>query len=43
MADFYVADSVYSKYVMAYGDDAKAEMRDVLADHAPETGGDTDE
>jgi len=40
MADFYVADSVYSKYVMAHGDDAKAEMRAVLEAHAPDGGGD---
>jgi hypothetical protein len=39
MADFYVSDTVYSKFVMAYGDDAKDEMRAILKDHAPEAGG----
>lgn len=41
MADLYVADSTYAKYIEAYGDDAKDEMRSALKANAP--GGDADE
>lgn len=35
MADLYVSDSTYAKYVEAYGDDAKAQMQSILKQHAP--------
>jgi hypothetical protein len=41
MADLYVSDSTYAKYVAEYGDDAKDQMRSVLKADAP--GGDADE
>lgn len=41
MADVYIADSTYAKYVERYGrDDAKAEIRAIVKEHAP---GDDDE
>jgi len=41
MADLYVSDSVFGRYVAEYGSDAKAQMRDDLKAAAP--GGDGDE
>lgn len=38
MADLYISDSTFAKYVEAHGDDAKAEIRSVVKQHAP-TGG----
>lgn len=38
MADLYVADSTFSAFVAAYGEDAKDEMRSVLKAHAPDGG-----
>lgn len=35
MADLYISDSTFSKYVQAYGEDAKAEIRSVVKQHAP--------
>lgn len=35
MADLYVSDSVFGRYVTEYGDDAKEEMRNVLEEGAP--------
>jgi len=40
MADLYISDSTYAKYVTEYGEDAKAEIRSVVKQHAPEGGGD---
>lgn len=40
MADLYVSDSTFTQYVEAYGDDAKAQMRSVLKQEAPEGNGD---
>jgi hypothetical protein len=41
MADVYIADSTFAKYVGKYGDDAKAEIRSIVKSNAP--GGDGDE
>lgn len=40
MADLYISDSTFAKYVSEYGDDAKAEIRAVVKSNAP---GDGDE
>lgn len=39
MADLYVSDSTFMRYVESYGEDAKAEMRSILKANAP---GDSD-
>jgi hypothetical protein len=39
MADLYVSDSTYAKYVAEYGaEEAKAEIRSVVKANAPEVG-----
>ena len=35
MADVYIADSTFAKYVEQYGDDAKAEIRKAVKANAP--------
>jgi hypothetical protein len=40
MADVYISDSTYAAYVTEYGDDAKAQIRQVVEENTP---GNTDE
>jgi len=35
MADVYISDSTFAAYVAEYGDEAKAEIRDVVTANAP--------
>jgi len=35
MADVYISDSTFAKYVGEYGEDAKAEIREIVKAHAP--------
>jgi hypothetical protein len=39
MADVYISDSTYAAYVTAYGDDAKAKIRELVNANAPEGDG----
>jgi hypothetical protein len=36
MADLYISDTTFSKYVVEYGDDAKDEIRAVIKQNAPD-------
>lgn len=40
MADVYISDSTFAKYVEAHGEDAKTEIRSVVQQNAPEGEGD---
>jgi hypothetical protein len=36
MADLYISDSTFAKYVTEYGDDAKDQIRAIVKDEAPD-------
>lgn len=40
MADVYISDSTFAKYVEAHGGEAKAEIRSVVKQNAPAGEGD---